>query len=211
MLRRTKKLVNFRNCRKPNKKHFLYFASNRHSMIVNYPELLKFIKTARNFAGRDENSSLSLEDIYNIADNLRLNGIIYLEKLDEQRHVCVLFDINQDILFLYDPLSGGKKKSYNEIHLGMYCKPVGSFRDGFNKNERLLNTDEHGDVWAKYEEKGKLLYDFLKQHDGFKSIYADNVSSVTDLPVLQKNPSSPDCALIALFIISLFNLRYAKP
>jgi len=39
----------------------------------------------------------------------------------------------KDIITLYDPLLGIKIRPCNELQLGMYCKPVGAFKDEFEK------------------------------------------------------------------------------
>ena len=173
-------------------------------------ELEKFIRDARSSAGRDAYSPFSLEDIYSIAFNLGINGIIYLEKFDDKRHVNVLLDINEDNITLYDPLSSIKKKSYNKIQLGMYCKPIGSYKDDFQKYKEQFETPESTDIWDRYEQKGKLLFDFLIQHNEFRSFFTKCVSHIGNLSALQNNISSSDCAPISLFIISLGNTQNSK-
>ena len=174
-------------------------------MKIDKNKLEKFIKTARNIVIRDATDSFSLEDVYYIAHKLRLNGLIYLEKFDDGRHVTVLLDLNKDCVTLYDPLSGIKLKRYNEIQFGMYCQPVGSFRDEFQVYEQQQGLDESGDVWTKYGRKGRLLFEFLNKHVRSKFMYAEGISTMNDLPVLQDNQSFPDCAPISLFIMLLYN------
>ncbi len=180
-------------------------------MKIDRSKVENFIKTARSVVGRDECSPFSLEDIYSIAYNFGIDGIIYLEKFDDKRHINILLDLDKNSVTLYDPLLGVKKKSYNEIQLGMYCKPVGSFRDEFQIYEQQLESNESRDIWTQYEQRGKLLFNFLKHHSKFRSVYAGEGSSIADFPALQNNPSSSDCAPISLFIMSLFNSVYSKP
>ena len=179
-------------------------------MKIDMSKVEKFIKTARSIVGRDEISPYSLEDIYLLADNFEIDGIIYLEKFDEKRHVNVLLDLDKNNITLYDPLLGIKKKSYNEIQFGMYCKPVGSFRDEFKIYAQQLKSNESGDIWTQYERRGKLLFKFLKDHIKFRSVYAKGRSKIANFPVLQNNPSSSDCAPISLFMLSLFKSVYLK-
>lgn len=174
-------------------------------MKIDKNKLEKFIKTARNIVTRDATDSFSLEDVYYIAHKLRLDGLIYLEKFDDGRHVTVLLDLNKDCVTLYDPLSGIKVKLYNKIQFGMYCQPVGSFRDEFQVYEQQQGLDESGDVWTRYGRKGRLLFEFLNKHVRFKSMYAEGISTMNDLLVLQDNQSFPNCAPISLFIMSLCN------
>jgi L-asparaginase len=185
--------------------------SEKHYITIDNSNIEKFIKTVKNFIGIDACDSLSLEDIYSIASNFDLNGIIYLEKFYDRRHVNLLINVNNDTITLYDPLSGIKTKPYNEIHFGMYCKPVGSFRDEFISYQQKFKFDESGDIWDKYKQKGKLLYEFLMKNNEFNSIYTENVSSKVNFPTLQKNIKSSDCAPISLFVISLCNSLYLNP
>lgn len=166
-------------------------------MKIDCFELQEFIKTVRGIVGRDEQSPFSLEDVCSLADTLRIGGVVYLEKFDDKRHVTVLLGLDKNSVTLYDPLPGFKKKSCNEIQLGMYGQPVGLFKDGFQMYEQELNLNT-GDVWARYKQRSKLLASFLKQNKRFKS--AAERASTMDFPALQ-NPNSPDCAPIALFIM----------
>ena len=181
------------------------FGWNKWIMKIDKNKLEKFIRTARNIVTRDATDSFSLKDVYYIARKLRLDGLIYLEKFDDGRHVTVLLDLNKDCVTLYDPLSGIKVKRYNKIQFGMYCKPVGSFRDEFQVYEQQQGLDESGDVLTRYGRKGRLLFEFLNKHVRFKSMYAESISNMNDLPVLQDNQSFPNCAPISLFIMSLCN------
>lgn len=112
-----------------------------------------FIKTARNIAGRDTCGPFSLEDTHSVACRLGLKGIVYLEKMDDRRHVNVLFELNKDVITLYDPLSGVKSKTYNEIQLGMYCKPAGSFLDDFQWHEQQFKLQKHVGTWIQHQHK----------------------------------------------------------
>ena len=56
-------------------------------MKIDISKLEKFIITARGIVGRDEFSPYSLEDIYSLADKFEIDGIIYLEKFEDKRHV----------------------------------------------------------------------------------------------------------------------------
>lgn len=171
-------------------------------LMINYEyNLNEFIDVARRLVGRHPCSPLSLSDTYRIAERFGIDGFIYLEKHDETKHVNVLLELGKNILSLYDPLSGMKKKNYNEIQLGMYCKPVGSFRDAFQLYEQQIESNKYRDVWDKYEQRGKLLFDFLKQHSEFISAYARDI--MAGMQSLQNNLNSYDCAPIALFMMSL--------
>jgi hypothetical protein len=170
----------------------------------------KFIETARSIVEKDATEMFSLEDIDRVSHELGLDGVIYLEKFDDRRHVTVLLDLNRDNVNLYDPLSGVKVKPYDEIQFGMYCHPVGAFKDEFQAYEQQQGLDKSGDIWTKYRKRGRLLIDFLNRHERFISIYADSVLTGSNLPVLQDNRSSPDCAPISLFIMSVYNSVYSK-
>ena len=174
-------------------------------MKIDYSKLEKFIKDARSIVGRNEYSPFSLEDLYYLASKFGLNGAIYLEKSDDKRHVNVLLDLGEDSVILYDPLFGVKIKPFDEIQFGIYCQPLGTLKDEFKKYQQQLRLNECRDVWSQYRQRGKLLFNFIKQHSKFKSIYAGDAAIISDLPALQNNPSSSDCAPISLFIMSLYN------
>jgi len=176
-------------------------------MKINESELENFIRVARNIFGHDTNSPFSLDDVNKISSKLGLNGVIYLEKSDEKRHVNVLLDLNKDSITLYDPLCGVKSKSFDEIQMGMYCQPLGLFKEEFEKYEKRLKSETNGNIWSVYKQRGKLLYDFLSHNKKFKSIYPKQISSISDL-ILQKN--FPDCVPISLFVISSCNSSYPK-
>jgi len=177
---------------------------------IDISKLEKFIKTARSIVRRNECSPYSLEDIYSLAYKLEIDGVIYLEKFDDKRHVNVLLDLDKNNLILYDPLLGFKKKSYNDIQFGMYCKPVGSFKDEFQIYLQQLESNKAKDIWTQYEQKGKLLFKFLKQHNKFKSMYTKVSSNIDNLQALQNTPGSSDCVPISLFVMSLFKSLYSK-
>ena len=119
-------------------------------------------------------------------------------------------ELRKENITVYDPLSGIKKKSLNKIQLGMYCKPIGSFRDEFQKYEEQYKTPESGDIWYQFEHKGKLLYDFLLQNNEFNPVFNECISNMENFPALQNKLSSSDCAPISLFIISLCNKQNSK-
>jgi L-asparaginase len=173
-------------------------------------ELKNFIETVRSILGRGATDSFALEDMYHAAHTLGLDGVVYLEKCDDRRHVNVLLGLTTDGVHLYDPLSGLKVKPYNEIQFGMYCQPVGALRDEFEAYEQQQGLDESGDVWDRYGKRGRLLFDFLSRHE-FRSVHADGILDMDDLPTLQNNRSSSDCAPICLFIMSrgLWKVRAA--
>lgn len=179
-------------------------------MNIDNFESKKFIESARIIVGKDVTEMFSPEDIDRVAHELGLDGVIYLEKLDDRRHVTVLLDLNRDSVNLYDPLSGVKLKLYDEIQFGMHCQPIGTFRDEFQAYEQQQGLDKSGEVWTKYRKRGRLLIDFLNQHEKFRSMYADSILTGSDLPVLQDNRSSSDCAPISLFIMSEYNSAYSK-
>lgn len=180
------------------------------SELRDSSKLKNFIETARSIVEKDATEMFSPEDIDRVAHELGLDGIIYLEKLDNRRHVNVLLDLNRDSVNLYDPLSGAKAKPYDKIQFGIYCQPVGAFRDEFQAYEQQQGSDKSGDVWTKYRKRGRLLTDFLNQHKKFRSMYADSILTGSDLPVLQDNRSSSDCAPISLFIMSKYNLIFQR-
>ena len=187
--------------------------SDKHSIKIDNSNIERFIKTAKGFVGLDVCDSLSLEDVYSIASNFNLNGVIYLEKFDDKGHANVLLNLGKDIVTLYDPLSGVKRRPYNEIQFGMYCKPIGKFREDFNKYVQQSGFSESidtmhnrpGDVWDKFKQKGILLFGYLIQSEEFNSIYAENVIDKVDFPMLQNNKSYSDCVPLCLFVISLCN------
>jgi len=113
-------------------------------------------------------------------------------------------------MVLYDPLSGIKTKPFDEIHFGLYCKPVGSFRDEYQRYEQQCKFDEAVDIWERYKQRGKMLYQFLTQNKEFNSIYAEGISNKVDFPILQNNMCSSDCVPLSLFVISLCNSFYLK-
>jgi len=177
-------------------------------LTITKSRVRDFIQTARNIAGRDACSPFSLEDVYSVAYQLGLSGMLLLEKSDNYRHVTVLLGLDESSAMLYDPLSGVKVKACNAMQFGMYCKPVGSLRDEFQKYEQQFTLEECSDVWARYEQNGKLLLRFLRQHSEFRFIFFADVSSIVKhvgLPALQNKSRSSDCAPICLFIISLMH------
>ena len=179
-------------------------------MNIDNFESKKFIESARIIVGKDVTEMFSPEDIDRVAYELGLDGVIYLEKLDDRRHVTVLLDLNRDSVNLYDPLSGVKVKPYDEIQFGMYCQPIGTFRDEFQAYEQQQGLDKSGDVWTKYRKRGRLLIDFLNQHEKFRSMYVGDILTRGDLPVLQNSQFSLDCAPISLFIMSLCKSVYSR-
>lgn len=179
-------------------------------MKIEESEIENFIQNTRNIVGRNLKSPFSLEDIYSLGQKLKLNGVIYLEKFDDTRHVNVLLDLNEDNITLYDPLSNVKTKPFDEIQIGMYCKLIGEFKEEFEKYTQHSKSGEFGDTWSQYKKKGKLLFDFLSKNDSFKSVYSENISLINDIPILQHDKNSSDCAPISLFVISLFNSLYYK-
>ena len=177
---------------------------------MDHSKLEKFTKEVRGIVGRDEYSPLSLEDLFHLATKFGLIGAIYFEKSDDKRHVNVLLDLGKDSITLYDPLSGVKIKPLDEIQFGIYCQPLGTLKDDFERHQQQLRMNECQDVWSQYRQRGKLLFRFLKQHSEFRSIYAGDITSGADLPVLQ-NPNYSDCAPISLFIMSLYNAVMSHP
>lgn len=167
-----------------------------------------FIRTARNIAGRDACSLFSLEDVYSVAHQLGLSGVLFLEKLEDSRHVTVLLGLGKNTVTLYDPLSGVRVRACNETQLGMYSKPVGPLRDEFREYGLQSPPGECSDVWAQYRRTGKLLSRFLRQHGEFKlacSAGESTIASPVDLPALQDESRPSDCAPICLFIVSLMH------
>lgn len=175
------------------------------SVFRDNAKLKNFIATTRHIVGKDENEMFSPEDINHVSRKLRLDGVIYLEKFDDRRHVTVLINLNKYVLNLYDPLLGVKVKPYDEIHFGMYCQPVGAFSDEFQAYTQQQGLDKSRNVWTKYRKRGRLLFDFLNRHERFRSMYIDSILFGNDLPVFQNNRSSTDCAPIALYIVALYS------
>lgn len=141
--------------------------------------------------------------MYFLADYFGLKGVVYLEKLEQRRHVNVLFHVSLDSVILYDPMCGVKNGSCNETQIGMYCKPMGSIRGDFDEYEKFSVQYEGENTWARYAHRGRLLLDFLEVHDGFNSLYGNRVLALMDFPALQSGSSSVDCAPISLFVLSL--------
>jgi len=67
--------------------------------------------------GRNASSPFSLDDVYLVARRLGLEGVLFLEKCAENRHVTVLLEIDTCRMLLYDPWLGIKVRSFNETHL----------------------------------------------------------------------------------------------
>ena len=178
--------------------------------LVESSRLAGFIKTARSIVEKDATEMFSLEDIYRVSHELGLDGVIYLEQFDLRRHVTALLDLNRGSVNLYDPLSGIKVKPYDEIQFGMYCQPIGTFRDELQAYEQQQGLDKSGDVWTEYRKRARLLIGFLDQHKKFRLMYADSILTGSDLPVLQDKRNSSDCAPISLFIMSKYNSVYSK-
>ena len=182
-------------------------------MKISNSELDGFIKTARGIAGRNGNQKFSPEDLYKAARELGLNGVFYLEKTDDGRHVNVLLGLDEEYVRVYDPLSGVKEKPYSEIQMGLYSLPAGELRNEFKdhakKQKREPKPDGSG-VWGRYRERGRLLSEFLSQNPEFKSIHAYGLETIGDLPALQDRQSS-DCAPISLFVMSLLNGNTQSP
>ena len=109
-------------------------------------------------------------------------------------------ELSENNITVYDPLSGIKKKSFNKKQLGMYCKPIGSYKDEFQKYEVQYKIPESRDIWDQFEHRGKLLYDFILQHNKFNPVFNKCISKIENLPAFQKHLSSSDCAPISLFI-----------
>ena len=191
----------------------IYTVEVREKMLLDLRDsskLKKFIETARNIVEKDATEMFSLEDIDRVSREFGLDGVIYLEKIDDRRHVTVLLGLNRDSLILYDPLSGVEVKTYDEIQFGMYCQPIGAFGDEFQTYEQQQGLDKSGDVWTEYRKRGKLLIDFLNRHGRFRSMYTDSILTGNNFPVLQDNRGSSDCAPISLFIISVYNSVRSK-
>ncbi|UCG94938.1 MAG: hypothetical protein JSV92_02690 [archaeon] len=177
-------------------------------MEIKKSEMESFVKKSRETVGRDEKSPFSLEDAYYLSQILNLDGVLYIEKFDNTRHVNVLLDLGRENVTLYDPLKGVKTKTLNEIQMGMYCKPVGKLKEEFDAYIKKSKTNEPDGIWFQYKSEGELLFDFLINNDNFKSIYSENVPKY--MPILQNDKKSSDCVPISLFIISLFNSLYSK-
>jgi len=115
-------------------------------MKIDQSKLEEFIEEARSIVGREGHTPFSLEDLYHLASKFKLIGAIYLEKFDDKRHVNVLLDLGEDSITLYDPLLGVKIKPFDEIQFGIYCQPLGTLRDEFEKYLKQLRTNECKDV-----------------------------------------------------------------
>jgi L-asparaginase len=180
--------------------------SNRCPPRIDTSLLKSFVQSARRIAGRDATSPFSLEDVYAVASDLELSGVLFLEKSDETRHVTVLLDLDDGQVVLYDPSSGVKVKDCDDTRLGMYAKPVGSLRDEFKEYERRAAPAKCSDVWAKYAQRGELLKRFLRHHSRFQHL--SSVDTLHDiaalgLPAMQHKFRHTGCAPLSLFMISL--------
>lgn len=198
-VRKNKKIGKFESLMEANAQN----GENKYTIRIDNASIEIFIKTIKDFVGAKVNDSLSMEDIYSIAANFNLNGIIYLEKFEDKRHVNILLGLNEDTMVLYDPLSGIKIRPYNETQFGLYCKPVGSFKDEYWKYERQYDFENSSNIWEKYKQRGKALYEFLKNNKDFHAIYSNGISNKIDFPILQGNMSSSDCVPLSLFVISI--------
>jgi hypothetical protein len=166
-------------------------------------ELELFIATTRALTGRGPCSPFSLDNMYFLADYFGLKGVLYLEKLEESRHVNVVFNVSRDKVVLYDPMRGVKKRCCNETEMGMYCKPLGSIREDFEEHEKSSVPYEGDNPWKRCAHRGQLLLEFLEAHDGFNSLYGNRILALMDFPALQISSNSTDCAPITLFVMSL--------
>jgi len=174
--------------------------------VMSKSRLGAFIRTARSIAGRDATSPFSLEDVYSVASELGLAGVLFLEKSDENRHVTVLLSLDERDALVYDPLSGVKVRPCNELQLGMYARPVGLLREEFQVYAQQFTLEECSDVWVRYVQKGQLLLRFLRKHTVFRFICSADVLGVAgraDLPALQDQSRPSDCAPTSLFVMSL--------
>lgn len=91
------------------------------SELQDKSNLINFIETVRHIVAKNAFEMFSPENIDHVSHQLGIEGIIYLEKFDDRRHVSVILNLNRDSLNLYDPLTGIKVKRYDEIQFGMYC------------------------------------------------------------------------------------------
>jgi len=87
-------------------------------MKIDQSKLEEFIEEARSTVGREGLTPFSLEDLYHLASKFTL----------------------------YDPLLGVKIKPFDEIQFGIYCQPLGTLRDEFEKYLKQLRTNECKDV-----------------------------------------------------------------
>jgi hypothetical protein len=169
-------------------------------------QLAAFIRATRSMIGRSASSPFSLDDVYLVAQRLGLNGVLFLEKRAENRHVTVLLEVDACQVLLYDPWLGIKAKSCNETHFGMYGKPVGSLRGEFERTGLGSGSPPAGDVWAGYAERGRRLYTFLQMRRGGVTFWRANTPGCAvalDLAAVQEATSPADCAPICLFVLSL--------
>ena len=178
-------------------------------MEIKKSDMESFVKKSRETVGREERIPFSIEDAYYLSRILNLKGVLYIEKFDSIRHVNVLLDLDREYLTLYDPLKGVKTTELDEIQMGMYCKPVGGTKKDFDSYAENSGDIESGDVWLQYRRKGQILFDFLSNDCGFKSIYSGHIPK--DMPVLQEDVKSSDCVPISLFVMSSFNSLYPEP
>ena len=166
----------------------------------------EFVKTARGIVKREKDSPFSLEDIYALTNYLGIDGLIYLEKFDDRRHVNVVLELGKSSITLYDPMFGVKLKPYNEVQFGMYCKPVGTFKNEFERYEQKLESERSENIWIQYGQKGKMLFNFFNRYFGFGPLYNKSIASLDKLPNIQNSLISSDCAPLSLFIITMCNL-----
>ena len=163
-------------------------------------EFIDFIESVRSIVGRVEEEPFSLEDLYFLADCLGLSGVVYLEKLQETRHVNVLVRLTHGNLVLYDPLLGIKHRALTPLHLGLYAKPVGALKTEFEETQGNALARCKQNPWPYFEERGRRLEAFLKGHAVFGS---PNRFDAAGLPPLQDRADSRNCAPISLYILSL--------
>jgi hypothetical protein len=173
---------------------------------IDPSRLEAFIRMARGMVGRNASSPFSLDDVYLVARQLRLQGVLFLEKCAENRHVNVLLETDACRMLLYDPWLGVKVKSCSETHLGMYGKPVGSLRDEFERFRSHAASMGTRDVWAGYAQRGRRLLTFLQIHRERLTLWRSDAPccvEALDLAAVQEATSPADCAPICLFVLSL--------
>ncbi|HEC89588.1 MAG TPA: hypothetical protein ENI44_03285 [Thermoplasmatales archaeon] len=79
---------------------------------------------------------------------------------------------------------GVKIKSFDEIQFGILLSAIEYIKDIFEEYHQQLKTNECRDV--SISTKSKLLFHFIRQHSGFRSIYAGDSIGGDDFPTLQK-------------------------
>ncbi len=173
-----------------------------------------FVRTVRRLAGRDETSPFSVDDVQRVACALGLNGMLFLEKVDETRHATVVLALDAARVGLYDPWLGVKIRPYDNVKLGMYCRLVGAAGDELRERERAARLERCADIWQRYARRGALVREFVRHHRELVRLLCVDVARSLgsfDLPPTQHELRPADCAPLSLYVIALLGSGARRP